>query len=100
MVASPPRPQTGPDLAATSYRTDPDAPFGGMQWRVAGWLSGVPFTTLHSTFARWARPGLWRRLGQRLAGDWRLACDDEVLPSAVCRQPFSALRPDGLDAGH
>src|SRR3954469_23187216 len=23
--------------------------FGGMQWRVAGWLSGVPFTTLHST---------------------------------------------------
>src|SRR6185503_5350026 len=50
---------------------------GGMQWRVAGWLSGVPFTTLHSTFARWARLGLWRRLGQRLAGDWRLACDDE-----------------------
>ena len=41
------------------------------------------FTTLHSTFARWARLGLWRRLGQRLAGDWRLACDDEVLPSAV-----------------
>jgi transposase len=57
--------------------------FGGMQWRVAGWLSGIPFTTLHSTFARWARLGLWRRLGQRLAGDWRLACDDEVLPSAV-----------------
>ena len=57
--------------------------FGGMQWRVAGWLSGVPFTTLHSTFARWARLGLWRRLGQRLAGDWRLACDDAVLPSAV-----------------
>jgi len=57
--------------------------FGGMQWRVAGWLSGVPFTTLHSTFARWARLGLWRRLGQRLAGDWRLACEDEVLPSAV-----------------
>jgi transposase len=57
--------------------------FGGMQWRVAGWLSGVPFTTLHSTFARWARLGLWRRLGQRLAGDWRLACNDEVLPSAV-----------------
>ena len=44
---------------------------------------GVPFTTLHSTFARWARLGLWRRLGQRLAGDWRRACDDEVLPSAV-----------------
>src|ERR687885_2332135 len=57
--------------------------FGGLQWRVAGWLSGVPFTTLHSAFARWTRLGLWRRLGQRLALDWRLACGDEVLPSAV-----------------
>jgi transposase len=57
--------------------------FGGMQWRVAGWLSGVPFTTLHSTFARWTRLGLWRRLGRRLALDWRLAQGDEVLPSAV-----------------
>jgi transposase len=57
--------------------------FGGMQWRIAGWLSGMPFTTLHSRFARWSRLGLWRRLGQRLALDWRLACGDEVLPSAV-----------------
>src|SRR5215210_3418279 len=57
--------------------------FGGLQWRVAGWLSGVPFTTLHSSFARWTRLGLWRRLGQRLALDWRLACGDEGLPSAV-----------------
>src|SRR4051812_26499199 len=57
--------------------------FGGLQWRVAGWLSGFPFTTLHSSFTRWTRLGLWRRLGQRLALDWRLACGDEVLPSAV-----------------
>jgi hypothetical protein len=57
--------------------------FGGMQWRIAGWLSGIPFTSLHSSFARWTRLGLWRRLGQRLALDWRLACGDEVLPSAV-----------------
>ena len=57
--------------------------FGGLQWRTAGWLSGVPFTTLHSTFARWTRLGLWRRLGQRLAFDWRRARGDEVLPSAV-----------------
>ena len=57
--------------------------FGGLQWRIAGWLSGVPFTTLHSSFARWTRLGLWRRLGQRLALDWRLARGDEVLPSAV-----------------
>jgi transposase len=57
--------------------------FGGMQWRIAGLLSGIPFTTLHGTFARWARLGLWRRLGQRLALDWRLACGNEVLPSAV-----------------
>jgi hypothetical protein len=57
--------------------------FGGLQGRIAGWLSGVPFTTLHSSFARWTRLGLWRRLGQRLALDWRLACGDAVLPSAV-----------------
>ena len=57
--------------------------FGGMQWRIAGLLSGIAFTTLHSSFARWTRLGLWRRLGQRLALDWRLACRDEVLPSAV-----------------
>ena len=57
--------------------------FGGRQWRVAGWLSGVPFTTLHSSFARWTRLGLWRRLSQRLAFVWRLACGDEVLPAAV-----------------
>ena len=57
--------------------------FGGMQWRIAGWLSGIPFTTLHTSFARWTRLGLWRRLGQRLALDWRLAQGDEVLPSAV-----------------
>jgi hypothetical protein len=36
--------------------------FGGMQWRVAGWLSGIPFTTLHSAFARWTRLGLCDRL--------------------------------------
>ena len=57
--------------------------FGGMQWRIAGLLSGIPFTTLHSAFARWTRLGLWRRLGQRLALDWRLACGDAALPSAV-----------------
>ncbi len=44
---------------------------------------GCPFTTLYSTFARWTRLGLWRRLGRRLALDWRLAGGDEVLPSAV-----------------
>src|SRR3954453_371525 len=58
-------------------------PFGGMQWRIAGLLSGIPFTTLHTSFARWTRLGLWLRLGQRLSLDWRLACGDEVLPSAV-----------------
>src|SRR5918994_6895418 len=57
--------------------------FRGMQWRIAGWLSGIPFTTLHTSFARWSRLGLWRRLGQRLALDWRLACGDEALPAAV-----------------
>ena len=32
--------------------------FGGLQWRIAGWLSSVPFTTLHSSIARWTRLGL------------------------------------------
>src|SRR4029450_12460197 len=32
--------------------------FGGMQWRVAGWLSGIPFTTLHRTFPRLRRLGV------------------------------------------
>jgi hypothetical protein len=57
--------------------------FGGMRWRIAGLLSGIPFTTLHTGFARWSRLGLWRRPGQRLALDWRPACGDEVLPSAA-----------------
>jgi len=57
--------------------------FGGMQWRIAGLLAAIPFTTLHSAFARWTRLGLWRRLGQRLASDWRLVCGDDVLPSAM-----------------
>ena len=50
---------------------------------MSSYLSGIPFTTLHSRFSRWSRLGLWRRLGQRLAFDWRLACGDAVLPSAV-----------------
>ncbi|WP_244424729.1 transposase [Methylobacterium nodulans] len=41
----------------------------------------MPFTTLHSAFARWTRLGLWHR--QRLALDWRRACSDAVLPSAL-----------------
>ena len=35
--------------------------FGSMQWRIAGFLSSIPFTTLHSAFARWTRLGLWRQ---------------------------------------
>ena len=78
--------------------------FGGLQWRIACWLSGVPFTTLHSAFARWSRLGLWRRLDQRLALDWRRACGDEVLPSAVVADsrslrstPTALVR--GIDGG-
>lgn len=40
--------------------------FCGMQWRTIGQLSGVPFGTLYTLFARWARLGLWRRLLDRL----------------------------------
>ena len=40
--------------------------FCGMQWRVIGQLSGLPFGTLYTLFARWSRLGLWRRLLDRL----------------------------------
>ena len=57
--------------------------FCGMQWRAIGHLSGIPFGTLYTLFARWARPGLWRRLLDRLRRTWRLACGDTPEPSAV-----------------
>jgi len=41
--------------------------FCGMQWRAIGPLSGIPFATLYTLFARWTRPGLWR---QESAGRW------------------------------
>src|SRR3954462_2486230 len=49
-----------PDLALRRRLIGPiwTLTFDGLQWRVAGWLSGVPFTTLHSSFARWSRLGL------------------------------------------
>ena len=56
--------------------------FCGMQWRAIGRLSGMPFATLYTLFARWTRLGLWRRLLDRLIADWRRACGDDV-PSAV-----------------
>ncbi|WP_218128104.1 transposase [Belnapia rosea] len=87
-----------PDLSLRRRLIELILTFGGMQWRIAGWLSGIPFTTLHSTFARWSRLGLWRRLGQRLTLDWRLARDDEVLPSAVVADSRS-LR-SAPSAGH
>jgi transposase len=67
--------------------------------RIAGWLSGVPFTTLHSSFARWTRLGLWRWLGQRLALDWRRVRGDEVLPSAVVTDSRSLRGPTALVRG-
>jgi transposase len=57
--------------------------FCGMQWRAIGELSGIPFGTLFSLFARWTRLGLWRRLLDRLRRTWRLACGDTAEPSTV-----------------
>ena len=71
--------------------------FGDMPWRIAGLLSGLPFTTLHSAFARWTRLGLWRRLGQRLARRVRRR------GSALCGrrgQPLATVSSDLLDARH
>ncbi|WP_085091251.1 transposase [Azospirillum oryzae] len=36
--------------------------FCGMRWRAIGQLTGIPFGTLYTLFARWTRLGLWRRL--------------------------------------
>jgi len=57
--------------------------FCGMQWRAIGLLSGIPFATLYTLFARWTRLGLWRRLLDRLRRTWRLACGDTAEPSTV-----------------
>ena len=57
--------------------------FCGMQWRAIGQLSGIPFGTLYTLFARWTRLGVWRRLLDRLRRTWRLACGDTAEPSAV-----------------
>ena len=82
--------------------------FGGMQWRIAGFLSGVPFTTLHSAFARWTRLGLWRRLGQRLAfaGAWPVGttpCPQPSWPTAARSAPPRVAGPScwmrGIDGG-
>ena len=57
--------------------------FCGMQWRAIGQLSGIPFGTLYTLFARWTRLGLWHRLLDRLRHTWRLACGDAAEPSTV-----------------
>ncbi len=57
--------------------------FCGMQWRAIGQLSGIPFGTLYTLFARWTRLGLWRRLLDRLRRTWRVACGDAAEPSTV-----------------
>src|SRR5690348_9243851 len=57
--------------------------FCGMQWRAIAQLSGIPFGTLHTLFARWTRLGLWRRLLDRLRRAWRVACGDTPEPSTV-----------------
>jgi len=57
--------------------------FCGMQWRAIGQLSGIPFGTLYTLFARWTRLGLWRRLLDRLRRTWRVACGDTPEPSTI-----------------
>ncbi|PWC54217.1 hypothetical protein TSH7_31560 [Azospirillum sp. TSH7] len=54
-----------------------------MQWRAIGQLTGIPFGTLYTLFARWTRLGLWRRLLDRLCRTWRMACGDTAEPSTV-----------------
>src|SRR3954463_16755135 len=46
--------------------------YGGMQWRTIGLLTGIPFTTMYSCFARWNRLGLWKGLVVDLLRRWRV----------------------------
>jgi transposase len=73
--------------------------FCGMPWRAIGRLSGIPFGTLFSLFARWTRLGLWRRLLDRLRRTWRIACGDTPEPSTVVidspLSPFACERLPG-----
>src|SRR4051812_30771348 len=52
--------------------------YGGMQWRTIGLLTGIPFTTMYSCFARWNRRGLWKGLVVDLLRRWRVACGDRA----------------------
>src|SRR3954452_12242982 len=78
--------------------------FCGMPWRAIGQLCDIPFGTLYTLFARWTRPGLWRRLLNRLIQAWRQACGDTPKPSAVildsrsCRSAPSCFTR-GFDGG-
>ncbi len=78
--------------------------FCGMQWRAIGQLSGMPFGTLYTLFARWTRLGLWRRLLDRLRRTWRVTCGDTADPSTVvidsrtCRSAPTCLAR-GVDGG-
>jgi transposase len=78
--------------------------FCGLQWRAIGQLSGIPFGTLFSLFARWTRLGLWRRLLDHLRRTWRIACGDTPEPSTVvidsrsCRSAPSCFER-GVDGG-
>src|SRR5947209_19346396 len=102
----PTRPGPKPALAGAELRKAVMAiwcvGFCGMQWRAIGELSGIPFGTLFSLFARWTRLGLWRRLLDRLRRTWRLACGDTPEPSTVviesrpCR-PAPSCFPRGVD---
>lgn len=78
--------------------------YGGIQWRLIGRLSGIPFSTIYSCFARWSRLGLWKMLLSDLLRRWRIACGDTPEPSAVvmdsrsCRSsPTCGKR--GIDGG-
>lgn len=78
--------------------------YGGMQWRTIGHLTGIPFATIYSCFARWERLGLWKMLLEDLLRRWRVACGDTPAPTAVimdsrsCRSsPTCGKR--GIDGG-
>src|SRR4051794_36315461 len=72
-----------PLILLNSIDLVPQQDYGGMQWRTIGLLTGIPFTTMYSCFARWNRLGLWKGLVVDLLRRWRVACGDKSNPSVL-----------------
>jgi len=73
--------------------------YGGMLWRTIGLVTGIPFTTVYSCFARWNRFGLWILID--LLRRWRVVYGDNPDPSVLVADSRSSptCGKRGIDGG-